>query len=272
MKLTAIFVTTLFALAGRVANAGYITESLGFIAPTIDGSVYDTNPAEGEIINDSSIHAFKGYTNGAWVSLSGSATVPVVHTYTTVGTSSYTAPTNPSPLYIKVTVVGGGGGGQGRAGNGGGGGTSSFGASLLTATGGSGCTGSTPTAGGGATVNSPAVTISALTGGDGSAGTQLTNANGSDGGTNPRGGAGVGGLASGGSGSAGIANTGAGDGGAAGNASVAYGSGGAGGYIQAIIPNPSGTYNYTVGASGNAGTTGGGAGGTGVVIVEEYYQ
>jgi hypothetical protein len=53
------------------------------------------------------------------------------------------------------------------------------------------------------------------------------------------------------------------------------GGGGAGGYVNAIIVNPSTSYPYIVGTGGTGGTGtsfAGGNGGSGIIIVEEYYQ
>ena len=48
------------------------------------------------------------------------------------------------------------------------------------------------------------------------------------------------------------------------------------GFIQAIIPAPATSYAYTVGGGGAAGTQASGqhasAGGTGRIIVKEFYQ
>jgi len=46
------------------------------------------------------------------------------------------------------------------------------------------------------------------------------------------------------------------------------GGGGAGGYIEAFLHNPQNTYLYSI---GSGGASGGYAGGSGVIIVEEYY-
>lgn len=56
------------------------------------------------------------------------------------------------------------------------------------------------------------------------------------------------------------------------------GGGGAGGGVIGIIPKPEASYTYTIGAGGNGGTgqggiyKNGGAGGSGKIIVEEYYE
>jgi hypothetical protein len=69
---------------------------------------------------------------------------PTVQKFTS-GSGTYTRPSSPSPLYIKVRMVGGGGGGSGSgtsgsAGAGGAGGDTTFGTTLLSAGGGSGGT------------------------------------------------------------------------------------------------------------------------------------
>jgi len=51
-------------------------------------------------------------------------------------------------------------------------------------------------------------------------------------------------------------------------------SGGEGEYIEIIINSPAATYTYTVGAGGaggSGGTYAGAAGGSGYIIVDEYY-
>ena len=70
---------------------------------------------------------------------------------------------------------------------------------------------------------------------------------------------------------------GGGGGGADATAIITASGGGAGAYIEAIIPNPSATYPYSVasgGAGGTAGTSGlaGGAGGNAFIEITEYYN
>lgn len=212
----------------------------------------------------------------------------------TSGSGTYTLPQGVS--YIRVRMAGGGGKGAGghREGgtagtSGGAGSTTTFGSSLLTANGGSGgaATGGNGGAGGSATISSPAFG-SAISGGSGGGGGYMsasTNGGylpGASGGSNTFGGAGRGGETAS-AGTAGAANTGAG-GGAGGSADanstnrgISGGAGGAGGFIDAIIPSPSATYSYSVGAGGTsggaAGTAGGagGDGGSGYIEVTEYY-
>jgi len=195
-----------------------------------------------------------------------------------------------SPLYLKVKMAGGGGGGAGGGSAAGtaatDGGNSTFGSSLLTANGGVKATvvsGGTSNGGDGGTVtvSSPAVSVIAVSGGRGNAGsyeaTAAIYAAPGSGGTNPFGGNAGSNTAS--AGNVGITNTGAGGGGGGttANNGVSGGGGGAGGFIEAIIPSPSATYSYAVGAAGSAGGAGtsgnaGGNGAAGIVIVTEYYQ
>ena len=208
---------------------------------------------------------------------------PQVTVYTS-GSGTYTVPTGAQ--WLQVRMVGGGCGGGGGAGNGsngttvqpGSGGNTTFGTSLLTATGsiraGNGG-GGTP---GTATVSSPATSVVALSGGTGGSwsynygvATPMVGAVGSN---SPFGGAGA---AS--SGSA-LSNTGSGGGGGRTNNTAGRfgGSGGSsGGYIEAIITSPSATYAYAVGAGGTGGAAAdgnggvGGAGGSGVIYITAYF-
>lgn len=194
---------------------------------------------------------------------------------------TYTTPSG--VLYLKVKVVGGGGGGSGSGGTSpaaGAGIATTFGSSLLTAGGGSGAAGNAGNGGGGtATVNSPAIPIVQLNGQAGAAAYYGANAwsQGGDGGNNP-----MGGGAGGGNTNIGMSahpHTGGGGGGAGNNGAdrLPGSGGGAGAYIEAIIPNPSASYSYTVGAGGGGGAAGtlgfaGGAGASGYIEVTEYYQ
>lgn len=202
-----------------------------------------------------------------------------------------------APLYLRIRALGGGGGGSGSSasasGNHGAGNVttastaSSFGSSLITASpgagGAAGAGAGTLTsggAGGGVTINSPAINVYSAQGsfgGPGSLSGTAGQTTGGQGGASPFGGYGVSGTGNA-TGVAAIGNSGSGGGGA-GTTTVGLsgGGGGAGGYAEAIIPNPSATYTYTVGVSGTGGAAGtsgsvGGQGGTGLIIVEEHYQ
>lgn len=209
---------------------------------------------------------------------------------------TYTAPTNPSPLYLKIKMVGAGGGGGGSgtvAGTpgtaGGTGGPTIFGTALMVANGGSGgaayVSATQPGAGGGGGTASlgSGPTGLALTGGSGTggvSGTGTSNINGASGAASAFGGAGGGATLQPGvtAGFAGATNTGGGGGGASGATSSFGGSGaGAGGYIDATIVTPSATYFFGVGAGGSQGVAGtlgaaGGQGADGIIVVEEHYQ
>lgn len=212
---------------------------------------------------------------------------PTIQKFTS-GAGTYTLPSNPTPLYIQVIMVGGGGGGSGSgsassSSNGGTGGTSSFGTSLSSATGGVGGTWNGNGGTGGVANLGTGPIGTALTGGTGqgygyTGGGGPTSAGGCGAGT-PFGGAGGGGTA-GVAGYAGATNTGSGGGG--GGTTTAAGivsgtGGGAGAYVNEIISNPSATYSYGVGSAGTAGGAGtggfaGGAGGSGYIEVREFYQ
>lgn len=208
---------------------------------------------------------------------------PTFQKFTSGTTQTYTLPTSPSPIYIKVRMVAGGGGGAGGGtspGNGGSGGNTIFAGN--TANGGSGGVVSSSGAGG------TAGTISTGTGfsfagqngayvGQQAESVGYNHAGGVGGGTPFSGG----GMPQNGTGQVPATNSGAGGGGglsATTNASTYPGSGGgAGNYMEYIISSPASTYTYTVGGGGSAGSTGtngfaGGAGASGFIVVEEYYQ
>lgn len=226
-------------------------------------------------------------TNGTAPSWSA-FTPPSIQRFTS-SSGTYTTPAGVK--WIKVKLVAGGGGGAGAgtstAGTGGtAGGSTTFGTSLLTATGGGGGDQANLRggAGGAFTVNSPAIDSGSGSGnGAGSVLTSGSNAfslTGSDGGSSPFGGAGRSGNA-GDAGFAASTNSGSGGGGGGSAGAIANCNGGpgggSGGYIKAIIANPSSTYSYAIGAAGTAGGAGtngraGGTGGSGLIIVEEYYQ
>jgi hypothetical protein len=193
------------------------------------------------------------------------------------GSGTYTRPSGVQ--YISVRAVAGGGGGAGNS-SGGTGGNTTFGTSLLSCTGGNPGGVAFPGSGGAASLGTGPIGV-ALTGGWGTAGgannTATIYSAGGAGGTNPLGGSGAGNVN--GNGLAGVVNTGAGGGGGGTNASTAAdagGGGGAGGYVEAFISNPLSTYSYSIGAGGTAGPAGGnlnagGAGGSGLIEVTEYY-
>ncbi|MBU6141754.1 hypothetical protein KGO95_01370 [Patescibacteria group bacterium] len=200
----------------------------------------------------------------------GGSALPPTETVLTSGTGTYTTPANAA--YLVIQMVGGGGGGSGAhtsAGPGSTGGATSFdgvtanpggGAAVTTGGGGAGGTGGTGTAllriagGGGSTPDGYS------TGGGNSffGGGGRATYNGSEG-----------------NGVAGAANSGAGGGGCYWNAgSPAYSAGGgAGEYAKFMITSLASSYSYAVGGGGSGGTGAcqGGAGGSGVIIIDAYY-
>lgn len=232
-------------------------------------------------------------TNGSGVSSWSEFKAPTMQTFTS-GSGTYTTPSGVKYLRVRMVAGGAGGGGGGSAGDndGSSGNNSTFGTSLLTAgAGGAGNRGSNGGVGGAAgtaTISSPAygTAIAGSTGGYGGqyargATGLVAQLKGGDGGITPFCGSNGKGRADTTS-TAAAANTGAGGGGGGVNANVATtvltgGGGGAGGYVDAIIPSPSATYSYAVGAGGSGGAAGtdgyaGGAGGSGYIEVTEYYQ
>ena len=192
------------------------------------------------------------------------------------GSGTYTLPTGCK--FIKVRMVAGGGGGEGVSNGvgylaGGAGGNSQFGTVYVN--GGSGAPG-TRYFGAGGTGGSGTATFR-IAGGDGGSGGILGEyCAGAIGGSSAFGGAGASGFCAD-NGGAGKTNSGGGGGGAgayAGWTSVSCAGGGAGEYAEIFIGSPSATYSYAVGAGGTKGdgaSADGGSGGSGIIIVEEYY-
>lgn len=250
----------------------------GNSSETIDGATTLALPAS----NDAVVIQSDG-TNWKIRRLQKSPTQQVF----TSSSGTYTTPTGVKYLRVRMCGSGGSGASSGSASaaDGSDGNVSTFGSSLLTANGGSkGLKGNSGAASGGsATIASPAYGT-AIAGGKGGSGgligtTAALTLPGGPGGTNAFGGGAVSGTTGS---SAGIANTGAGGSGGSFGTGGSFtgdtgGGGGAGGYLDAIIPSPSSTYAYAVGASVNgasAGTNGqaGGNSGSGYIEVTEHYQ
>ncbi len=267
-------------LAALTASRAVVSDGSGFLAASAVTStqIGYLSGASGTTGTGSLVYA----TGPTLTPTTASFTVPAVTKYTS-GTGTYTVQTSPRlPLFLIVTVVGGGGGGAGSgtassSSNGSAGSESNFyvtgqaSSSLLRGLGGGAPAWSAGGAGGGTAALGTAIGT-ALTGGAGQ-GTSFVNITtinvpGGAGGVNPMGGSS--GSSQGASGGAGIANTGAGGaGGGTGGSLASYSGagGGAGGFVRALILNPSGTFDYTVGGGGNGGSAGtnGFAGGNGAV-------
>ena len=214
---------------------------------------------------------------------------PTITRYTS-GSGTYTVPANVK--YIIVEMVGGGGGGSG-------GGTSSsfsvgasgtdsiFGDSLLIAERGhGGREGDIAQSGSGYTVNPPAVNIASAYGSYGQGFDMAANGGvgstrGGSGGSSFFGGSGHGVADRAGTPARPNSGSGGGGGGTNFSSTNARGGGGgsAGGYIKAMISaeNLESSYTYSIGNGGagsSAGANGypGGSGGSGVIIITEYYN
>jgi hypothetical protein len=190
----------------------------------------------------------------------------------TSGSGTYTTPAG--CRRIEIRLVGGGGGGSGGT-PGGSGSSTTFG----TLTGGFGAGGATNGFAPGGSASGGSVNINGSSGGLGAP--SLAGSFGSvggPGGTSPFGGMGCGGYNTAGGGSA-AANSGSGGGGGGYTSAATVGpagGGASGGYVEAAINAPAATYSYTVGAGGSGaaasgGYSAGGNGGSGIIIVKEYY-
>lgn len=227
--------------------------------------------------NSVTFTVFKTVASGLTLIATGSGAPAAFGTLTKAsgtGDATLTFQAVRAPLYQRARGIAGGGGGSGNgAGTGSGmiGGSTTYGTTLIVATGGAGGIqgGTVGVAGGTATLGSGPIGV-ALSGGGGPCPSQTTNATGTPGASSPFGGGG-GGTAQD-TGTYGGDNTGAG-GGAAGGNGAGGGGGAAGGYFDAIIYNPAASYAYAVGAGGAGGGVGGvNAGGSGVLIVEDHFQ
>ena len=231
-----------------------------------------------------------GATSGSTLTKSSGTGDATITFSSKLATATYTTPTGPSPLYLKVRIVGGGGGGSNSgtaAGTtSGGNGTSSvFGANLIVCGGGQGGVWNSGYGGSGGTASlgtgPSGLAIVGQNGGGFSENltSSATNLAGGYGGNAPFFNGGGSGQANG-TGQAGVTNTGGGGagGGTGGAASTLSGAGGGGGgFVEAYISSPASSYPYIIGSGGAASTgptTGfvGGAGAAGYIQVEEIYQ
>ena len=234
--------TVATALAGKQASGSYLVTGAAIPPATVDLSTVTTALA-----------------------LKASNTIATRQIFLS-GSGTYTTPAN--VRQIRVRMIGGGGGGAAYITNAGTDGSDTSFNSIVASHG----------LGGGLQANGGG------NGGSGGSGSASLRVPGGGGGSGSAMG-GVGGSgAFGGAGSApgsttaagrnAFANTGGGGSGACG-AATGYGSGGgAGEYVELIINSPSASYSYAVGGGGAGGVPGGlagGNGGSGVIIVDEYY-
>lgn len=252
---------------------------------------YSTNNAGGGTVTSVQVTGANGLSfSGGPITTSGTITAtlkaPTVQRFTS-GSGTYTPPSSPSPLWIKVTMSGGGGGGGGDSGsgtNGGNGNPTTFTSNLTAGSGGGGqANGGNSGVGGSNTVSATSglTVIKNFQGGGGTVGGSIVTSGFT---TSPKGGVNpFGGSSTNLSGLAVSANTGAGGAGGihSGSTGNAGSSGGAGGYLEVMISGAalstiiaSGA-SYSVGSGGTAGSgssANGGVGAAGIIIAEEYYQ
>lgn len=251
---------------------GTSTFSIKLVAATMSASYTMTMPAA----VPASQAVLQMSTAGAVTAVVPKA--PTIQTFTS-GTGTYTTPAN--VIYLKVKMVGPGGGGGAVATNLGAGGSvaTTFGTSLLSAGlgAGGGTGGGVGGTGGAASITAPAIGVAftGTQGGDGTANSGSTTISPSGYGGSSVFGGGAGSVVND-NGRNAATNSGSGGSGGAGtnNQNMAAG-GGSGGYVEAIVPSPSATYAYVVGAGGAggaAGTKAGGNGAAGIIVVTEHYQ
>lgn len=209
---------------------------------------------------------------------------PTVTRFNSAGSTTYTTPTFPSPLYLIVELLGGGGGGgsstNGSGGGGSNGGDSVFGAA--TAVGGKGGPGGGQSAVSGADGTEAYTTLHhvpssptpAYTNGTFGVGGQGFNTNSYYGANSIYGFGGIS-LSNAGGNATGY-GAGGGAGAAAFGSSLPACSGGAACYLKFMIASPlSSSYSVTVGSGGTGGTGGtnnGGNGSPGLCVVTAFYH
>lgn len=211
-------------------------------------------------------------------SLQGNTTVfkvPTVQRFTS-GSGAYNPPSNPSPLFLIIEMVGGGGGAAGTSAAGASGTATTFGGILTCSPGTGGLESGSfgGGAGGTATITAPAVTIFSVPGGSGGGSFNGSlSSPGGMGGNSAFGGAGGSGADGGGAGQPAGLNSGSGGGGDGGGvATQPCSGGGAGGACKVMLPTPGASYAYAVGSAGAAGNSHTGNGAAGFITVTEHYQ
>ena len=237
---------TVFTSAGSGADPAYVT-----LSAVIDAAIGSTRGsvlyrgASGWAILAPGTAGYALVSNGsgadpAYANVTSGLTQPTQSVLSTAGSGTYTVPGGAVGLHIRY--IGGGGGGAGSTGNGGGGGSTTFGSF---------------TAGGG--------------GGGKSDGTTCTQATASGGTVNLSGGANpylnTGQANPGSPGAFG----GQGSRGAGGSSDNGGSPGCSGAYGEGWVNSPSASYSYAVGAAGTGGSSGGGTGTAGYIIIEVRY-
>jgi hypothetical protein len=275
------------ASTSNTLNIGNVIKATGMNVPststaTVAGALTVTGLITGTSTTQSPGDNSTKLATTAYVDAAVAAGGPHATTFqwlTSGSGATYTTPANCKGLLIRMTG-GGGAGGSDAAGtpqSGGNGGDTIF--NSIHAKGGVGGSAGSASAGGaggrGTTAGTGTASFrvlgSAGTGaGRGGAGVSFAGGNG---GSSAFGGAGDSAQGDA-NGNAAFANSGSGGGGAGSGSNSGGGGGQAGEYVEIYISSPSATYTYTIGAAGAATTTGtfnGAAGGTGIIIVTEYY-
>ena len=211
------------------------------------------------------------FTTSATMSANATGGSATQINFTALSTGTYVLPTaNGTPKRIQIRMVGGGGGGGGANSN------PTFAGSTTTFNGvnanpGQGAGTSNNATGGAGGANGTGTASLRIAGGGGGGASSNGGGVGASGGVGGSSAFGGGGPVTGAaSTSAAAYGSGAGGGGVSTNSQTSLSGGGAGEYVELIINSPASTYAFTVGAGGAASSLGG-AGGSGIVIVDEYY-
>lgn len=245
------------------ASAGAITTS-GFTLVT--GDPYSSSGVLKHLLQ---ITKTNGYSH-LHVTLLGANPLLTTRQVFLSGSGTYTRPAGCVAIDVEMKGAGGGGGGAGAGqGTGGTGGATTFGS--LTANGGTGGSPATNVGPAGGTATGGDFNQTGAPGGGGTGTVGLVYQGGNGGGS---GGAGSPQVGPAGGASA-NSNSGSGGSGAASSGSTGTPAGGAeGGFLRKIITSPASTYSYAIGVGGTAGAGAsiGGVGGSGYIIVTEYYN
>lgn len=188
----------------------------------------------------------------------------------TSGSSTYTTPAGAAQL--KIRMIGGGGSGGGQLDDGVDGTASVFN-SIAANPGIGGLSGSSVGGGAGGTGGAGSASFR-IAGGSGSAPSNTQNSVLGGAGGNGAFGGGAGGKLGNNDAADAATNSGGGGAGAGQSTGTPGSGGGAGEYVEIIINSPAASYSYTVGTGGVATSdpgNDGGNGGSGIIIVDEYY-